>query len=197
MESWNPRIDIDPKWKMVKLGDMAEITSGGTPSKSEPKYWSGQIPWVSPKDMKTDYLEDTEDHISESAIKESATKLVEGNTLLCVVRSGILQHSFPVALTKRGMCHNQDIISIISDIDTLDVQYLFYYFKSKTTEILSEGIKSGVSVQSFHSGYFKNIKIPLPSISVQRSIVSAIESERKAVEACKTIITAHEEKISG
>jgi type I restriction enzyme M protein len=193
--NWKPKIEIDPEWEMVKLGDVCEMASGGTPSKSNPGFWTGNIPWVSSKDMKVDFLEDTEDHVSELAVKESSTKIVKRGTLLGVVRSGILQHTFPVAITTRPMCHNQDITSFTSDDSRLDVRYLFYTFKAENKKILEEGIKPGVTVQSFFSGFFKEYQIPLPPLEIQKQIVENIEAERALVEGNKQLIGIYETKM--
>ena len=106
LDNYRPQIPIRPDWPMVELGDHFATASGGTPSKAEPSFWVGTVPWVSPKDMKSDLIDDTEDHISEAAIAESATKLIPAGSVVCVVRSGILKHSFPVALLARDMCIN-------------------------------------------------------------------------------------------
>lgn len=193
-QNWKPKIDIDPEWEKVKLGEVCAMASGGTPSTSNPAFWEGSMPWVSSKDMKVDFLEDTEDHISELAIKESATKLVEKYTLLGVVRSGILQHTFPVALTTRQMCHNQDIVSFVSDKSKLDIRYLFYTFKSENEKILHDGIKPGVTVQSFHSGFFREYLLPLPPLAIQKQIVEKIEAERALVESAKKLIEIYNQK---
>jgi len=194
VENWKPTIDIDPKWKKVRLEELVRMGSGGTPSKSRPEFWKGNIPWASSKDIKVDFIEDTEDHISELGVKEGVTRLVDPDTLLCVVRSGILQHTFPVAITKRAMCHNQDIISIRSEGSDLDIYYLFYMFKARSAEILQEGIKPGVTVQSFHSGYFKAYLLPLPPLEMQKQIIKKIEGERASVESAKKLIEIYEQK---
>lgn len=195
VENYQPRIDVLPDWPIVPLSEVVTTGSGGTPSKQEPDFWVGNIPWVSPKDMKVDFLVDTEDHISEAAISSSATKLVPTGTLLCVVRSGILQHTFPVALTTRPMAFNQDIVAIQSSGDKLNIRYLFYIFKAKGNKILAAGIKPGVTVQSFHSGFFKAYQLPLPDIETQRTIVAEIEAEQALVNANKQLISRFEAKI--
>ena len=195
VENYTPRIVVKPEWPVVELGEVTRTASGGTPSKSEAAYWKGNMPWVSPKDMKVDFISDTEDHISEVAVLDSATKAVEANTLLCVVRSGILQHTFPIALTTRKMCFNQDIVAISATNKRLDIKYLFYTFKSQSQDILSAGIKPGVTVQSFHSGFFKSFKLPLPILDTQRAIVAEIEEEQGWVEANKALIQRFEAKI--
>src|SRR5438445_2681773 len=116
----------------------------------------GQIPWVSTKDMKSDVIYDTEDHIAEAAIASSATKLIPAQSVICVVRSGILKHTFPIAIIARDMCINQDIIAFQSKTDAISSKFLFYVLKTKSSIILADGIKPGVTVQSFHNSFFKD-----------------------------------------
>jgi type I restriction enzyme M protein len=175
-------------WPLVPLGEIARRSSGGTPSKENPAYWDGGIPWVSPKDMKFSIIEDTEDHISEEAIQASATSLVPAGTILCVVRSGILKHSFPVAITARPMCFNQDIVALASDPERLDHKFLFWSLKGRSAEILATGIKPGVTVQSFHSGFFKTFEIPLPPLEIQREIVAEIDGYQKVIDGARTVL---------
>lgn len=80
-------------WEIKKLRYLTTVVGGGTPDKSKPEFWGGNIPWVSPKDMKKSEISDTEDHITAEGLQSSATKLVDPYTVLVVVRSGILRHS--------------------------------------------------------------------------------------------------------
>lgn len=187
IENYQSDIKFSPEWPFIELGTIATMSSGGTPSKTEAKFWKGDIPWVSPKDMKVDFIEDTEDHISLEAVNSSATRLVEANTLLCVVRSGILQHTFPVAITMRKMCFNQDITAISARDSRLDIRFLFNIFKARNQEILKSGIKPGVTVQSFHSGFFKTYQIPLPPLETQQKIVAELEEDLAAVAGAKRL----------
>ncbi|MBY8829711.1 N-6 DNA methylase [Hephaestia mangrovi] len=182
-------------WPLVPLGDVTRRFSGGTPSKENSDFWSGEIPWVSPKDMKSDVIHDTEDHISEAAIEGSATSLVPAGTVLCVVRSGILKHTFPVALTSRPMCFNQDIVALSCDADRLDPLFLFWSLKGRAAEILSKGIKPGVTVQSFHSGFFKTFQIPLPPLEVQQEIVAEIKGYEAEITALESQIADRKKAI--
>jgi restriction endonuclease S subunit len=169
--------------------------SGGTPSKENRAFWSGSIPWVSPKDMKVELLYDTEDHVSEAAIKGSATSLVPAGTVLCVVRSGILKHTLPLAITGRDMCFNQDIIALIPSDERLDPRFLFWVLKGRSQEILEKGIKPGVTVQSFHAGFFSRFEIPLPTLEEQKTIVAEIEGYRNEIARLKSTIEDEERKI--
>jgi type I restriction enzyme M protein len=182
-------------WPSVALGELTKRISGGTPSKADPSFWTGPIPWVSPKDMKADILLDTEDHVSDAAIQNSATSLVPANTLLCVVRSGILKHSLPLALTSRAMCFNQDITALVPKDDRLDVRYLFSVLKSRSQDILAKGIKPGVTVQSFHSGFFAEYEIPLPPLAIQQEIVAEIEGYQKIIDGARQVVENYRPRI--
>ena len=179
-------------WPMIALGEVTKRISGGTPSKENDSFWRGTIPWVSPKDMKLDVLHDTEDHVSAVAVQESATTLVPSGTLLCVVRSGILKHSLPLAITGKEMCFNQDIIALIPSDGRLEVRFLYWMLKARSSEILEKGIKPGVTVQSFHTGFFSQFPIPLPPLDVQKQIVAEIEGYQKIINgACAVLDNYH------
>ena len=96
-------------WAGSSLALIGDSYGGGTPSKGNADFWSGQIPWVSPKDMKTDRIADAEDHISKEAIENSAAKLIPPGAVLMVVRGMILAHSFPTALSCVPLAINQDM----------------------------------------------------------------------------------------
>jgi restriction endonuclease S subunit len=114
---------------------------------------------------------------------------------LIVVRSGILQHTMPIAITTKPVSFNQDIISIEPESINLLSTYLFYYLKSTSSKHLEIGIKKGVTVESFQNGYFKSLQIPLPPLSIQQQIVNRIEQEQQLVNANKELIKIFEQKI--
>src|SRR4051812_15333398 len=93
---------LAPGWRWESLGDLGEWRGGGTPSKADARFWSGgSIPWVSPKDMKQERIADSEDHITPTALRESAARLIAPGSVLVVTRSGILERVLPVAVTDK------------------------------------------------------------------------------------------------
>ncbi|MGL6210726.1 MAG: N-6 DNA methylase [Paracoccaceae bacterium] len=187
-ERYQVKAKVTRTWPMIPLGELARRVSGGTPSKANPDFWEGDVPWVSPKDMKSDLIIDTEDHVSKAAVESSATSLVPAGTILGVVRSGILQHTFPVAMTSREMCFNQDLIALIPNPERLLPTFLFWNLKARNQEILAEGIKPGVTVQSFHSGFFQKFEIPLPPLEMQREIVAEIEGYQRVIDGARAVL---------
>ena len=179
--------------KVSPLKALCQIKSGGTPSKSNPCFWGGDIPWVSPKDMKSVALRDASDHITEEAVKNSATSIVPANSILVVVRSGILAHSLPVAQNLRPVAFNQDIKALTPDLTKVDPDYLFWFVRSQETRVLSQGVKKGATVHSLQSGFIENLQVPLPDRETQRRIVDLLsraegivrlrrDAEKKAAE---------------
>jgi type I restriction enzyme, S subunit len=105
--------DIPEQWKWARLERLGTLKGGGTPSKSRDDYWNGNIPWVSPKDMKVDYLAKAQLNITEVAIAGSAANLIKPGSVLFVVRGMILAHSFPAAITRVPLAINQDMKALV------------------------------------------------------------------------------------
>lgn len=97
----------------VTLGQVGTWVSGGTPSRSRPDYWHGDIPWASPKDMKADVLYRTIEVVSEEGAR-NGSRLLPENAILVVVRGMILAHTFPVSIVGRSMTFNQDMKALIT-----------------------------------------------------------------------------------
>lgn len=162
--------------KKVKIKDVSVVKTGGTPAKSNQEYWSGVIPWVSPKDMKSWEIEDALDHISKKAVDETSANVIPKNSILVVVRSGILKHTLPVSIARSEVSFNQDIKAIVPNTKVVLPLYLAYWIKGHQKLILEEGIKKGVTVQSFEGKYLENFQVALPSLQTQEKIVQELDA---------------------
>jgi type I restriction enzyme S subunit len=161
-------------WVEKKLGDVCEIKGGGTPSKSVNEYWTGDIPWVSPKDMKSEVVSDSIDHISERAITASATNLVPKDSILMVVRSGILARIVPVAITGQDLTINQDIKALCPSKE-LNCWFLFYLLQGKMG-LLLDLVSRGATVHRIITEQIREISFLLPPLSIQDQLVAEIKS---------------------
>jgi type I restriction enzyme S subunit len=103
-----PEFDGAGQWEEKRLDMLATVQSGSTPSKANSKFWDGSIPWVSAKDMKRLFLEDSEDHISEAAVSNGA-RLVPKGTLMLLTRGMTLIKDVPICVASRDMSFNQDV----------------------------------------------------------------------------------------
>jgi hypothetical protein len=168
----------DGGWEQVAIGDLGTIIGGSTPSKSMPEYWGGVYPWVSPKDMKVPVIEDSQDHITASALN-AGFKLIPASAVLIVFRSGILAHTLPIALASRDMAINQDMKAIVV-CDRFAPEYVAHAIKAREKHLLKSCVKKGPTVHSIVGRPFWQERIRVPvgpdSLKKQRQIVDYLNS---------------------
>lgn len=169
---------VPESWEVVRLSDVCRFQSGGTPSKQNPEFWQGTIPWVSPKDMKRPRLADVEDHISQEAL-ESGSKLAPAGSVFVVVRGMILAKSVPVALAEVPMAINQDMKAIVPG-SRLRSDFLLYALETFRDNLFKKVGRSGHGTCTLMGHEVAAFKIPLPDRKTQEEIASAIQNiERK------------------
>jgi type I restriction enzyme S subunit len=169
---------VPESWEVVALSDVCRFQSGGTPSKKNPEFWKGTIPWVSPKDMKRPRLADAEDHISLEAL-ESGSKLAPAGSVFVVVRGMILAKTVPVALAEVSMAINQDMKAIIPG-PKLRSDFLLYALETLREHLFKKVGRSGHGTCTLMGHEVAAFKIPLPDLKTQEEIASAIQNlERK------------------
>lgn len=182
--------------QVVRLSDVTTFRHGGTPSKSRESYWNGTIPWASPKDFSGPTLCDTKDHISKEAVANSAASVVSFETILCVIRSGILARRFPVAITGASMAFNQDVKAILPDPEWLDSEYLLYYLRCAQNRILEDGVKEGATVHSVRSGFLESMELYLPQLDEQRRIVARLNEQMAEIERARAAVDAQRKAVT-
>ena len=101
--------DVPEHWRVSPLKYLVSLKSGGTPSKENLEFWDGDVPWASAKDLKSEQLADTIDHITNVAIESGNASLIPAGSVLVVVRGMILARIFPVVETLVPMAINQDL----------------------------------------------------------------------------------------
>lgn len=173
---------VPKHWKLTPLKYLCRFNGGGTPSKDNPDYWNGNVPWVSPKDMNQKRVTTTIDRITETAIAESSTSLVEAGALLMVVRSGILKHSIPVAINDVPVALNQDMKALRFN-DRVNVDYAQHVLSGHQRSLLLEWSKQGATVESIEQEYLSNTYFPTPPIAEQNQISAFLDHETTKIDA--------------
>jgi type I restriction enzyme S subunit len=126
--------------------------------------------------MKSMVIFDTEDHISEDAVRQSATCKIPGGSLLIVNRSGILRHSIPTAIIAREMAINQDIRGCVPSGE-VDAKFISYLIAGNQKPLLTLWRQQGATVESLGFESVKTTNIPLPPLCEQRYIAAFLDRE--------------------
>lgn len=164
---------IPQHWEVVPIGYVSRSQGGSTPSKENIGYWNGDIPWVSPKDMKVDVIEDSIDHVTEDALSETTLKLIDPPVVLVVVRGMILAHTFPVGLTSRPVTINQDM-KAIRPVKRLRAEYLSWLLRSISPTFFAIVEESGHGTRVLRTDLWSKQKIFVPPLSEQKEIVDYV-----------------------
>ncbi|MFA4917723.1 MAG: restriction endonuclease subunit S [Thermodesulfovibrionales bacterium] len=165
------------RWPVVSMGELFLHVSGATPSTENPDFWSGAIPWVSPKDMKTPEINDTTDHISDAALKSSRLRLLPKDTVLIVVRGMILAHTFPVTITRVPVTINQDMKALLPRAE-IEPDYLHWLLKSNAAKILSLVSTAGHGTKRLEMALLLGLTVSVPPKSLQREFSSYVSQVR-------------------
>ena len=169
-----PPFDVPRNWNWARLYALGVIVGGGTPSKACDDYWGGGIPWVSPKDMKIDYLSKAQMSISEAAIAGSAANIVPERSVLFVVRGMILAHSFPVAVTRAPVAINQDMKALVlQNTDMAD--YVLWMLRGMKPEMLRRVRRSSHGTCRIERSDYKDFPVPVPPLVEQHRIVAKVD----------------------
>jgi type I restriction enzyme S subunit len=168
-------------WEEKKLGEICNIIGGGTPSKSNVKFYDGTIYWATVRDMKGEVIKDTEHKITKDAVKNSSTNIIPKGNVIIATRVGLGR----VCLIQNDTAINQDLRGVVPiNSNYLSVDFLYRWFKSIAHKIVEEG--TGATVQGVKLPFIKSLIIYIPPIKEQNKIISkldAITAETKKLES--------------
>jgi type I restriction enzyme S subunit len=163
-------------WAVSKLGYVASEQGGKTPSTENADYWDGEVPWVSPKDMKVSVISDSIDHITSLAVEECGMAMIPKNAVLVVVRGMILAHSFPVAETGKPVTINQDMKALVPIQDMLST-YLRLVLQSAKSYVVSVLVAEAAhGTRVLRTDIWKQLPVVFPPVAEQRLIIDHIEA---------------------
>lgn len=159
---------FEGEWEEVRLGDVVETFSGGTPSRAQPEYYNGEIPWIKSGEINHVHITSTEETITEEGLKNSSAKIVESGTLLLAL--------YGATAGKLGITHipaaiNQALLAILPHTG-ISKDYLFYELENRMGQILRklQGGQPNLSAQ-----LVKSSNISLPELSEQETISTFLQ----------------------
>ncbi len=172
--------EIPKNWKWVRLAELGRFSGGKTPSMANKSFWTnGAVLWVTSKDMKQKNITSSEMTISESAAK--AMTVYPKQTVLFVVRSGILRRLFPVAVLKTKSTINQDLKALQLYVPEM-CEYVYYLLKAFEPTILFKYTKEGTTVNNIVFDALLTMPIPLPPFAEQKRIADKIDEVLQVIQ---------------
>lgn len=195
IEMFGEPVNNDKVWVKDSVERLCrEIYGGGTPSKSHPEYYEGgKIPWITSKDMKTDILIDSQIHINEDGVANSTARIVPKNSVIMVIRSGILKHTLPVAINAVPVTVNQDLKVFVAG-NRIVTKFLAYQFKMMERDILS-GVRA-VTADNIEFDALKRRELIVPPIELQQEFADFVEQvDKSRFDIKKSIIELEREVV--
>lgn len=186
-----PEFQNAGEWEEKRVDELVHIQSGATPSKANPAFWAGALPWVSAKDMKRLFLDDAEDHISAEAVDNGA-RVVPPGTLLVLTRGMTLLKDVPICVLRREMSFNQDVKGLRPK-DGVDGLFLAWMLTANKPHLLAMVSVAGHGTGKLDTNKLKSSVFALPSPAEQQRIATCLSSldalitaETERLEALKT-----------
>ena len=174
------------KWRQLG-GLCSRIYGGGTPSRGNPAYWGGNIPWASIKDLNSFRLSLTQENITEAGLHSSSAKMVSQGSIVVATRVGLGK----VCIVERPIAINQDI-KALELVGRVLPEYVAYYLVSQAGAIQSIGV--GATVKGIRLDQLRALPVPLPfaenpsrSLDEQRRIVTRLEALLAEVNAAREL----------
>lgn len=184
-------ISLNSKYSLLALGEICEVTIGGTPSRKNPEYFTGSNLWVSIAEMQGQTITDTKEKITDEAIAVSNVKLIPAGTTLLSFKLSIGK----TAIAGKDLYTNEAIAALIPfDYSQILDKYLYYIFKGKLINLENVGNKA--FGKSLNSKYLREeVKIPVPPLEVQQQIIAECEAVDEEYEATRMSIETYRKKI--
>lgn len=167
-------------WRKILLDDLGTVVGGGTPSRLNPEYWNGSIPWVTPGELTgviDKYIHKSRDSISDRGLVASGARLLPAQSLLMTSRASI---GF-CALAGKAMATNQGFQNLIPNTEKVDTSFVYYLCKTLGRELIRRA--SGTTFLEISGKEFRNIEVRIPPLEEQRRIARILDSTDEMIKA--------------
>lgn len=171
------------KYPMVKIKDICLLGSGGTPSRSCPQYYNGNIPWIKTGEVLNEEILETKEHITEDAIANSSAKLYPKGSLIIAMYG---QGETRGRTAKLGIdATTNQACAVLHDIDNsiVSTDYLWYYLQGRYDDLRS--LASGNNQPNLNAGKINNYDVVVPPMDVQNEMVAHIKKQKALLKQLK------------
>jgi type I restriction enzyme S subunit len=164
---------VPAHWDVRPLRRCARPLGGMTPSMADRSLWGGDVPWVTPKDMKQPRIKDSIDHVTRKALSVTALTEVPAPAVLLVVRGMILARTIPIAVTEGPVTVNQDMKALLPVAD-VDADFLALALTAARDELATMIDEAGHGTKRFPMDRWRDLPIPVPPVAEQQEVVQQI-----------------------
>ncbi len=175
---------IPKKWEVVRLGEVAEINSGGTPSTNKKGYWeNGDIPWIKSGKCQDCYIKTPDIYITKKGLENSSAKIFKPNTILVAMVGATVGKT---GLLTFSACTNQNVAGIYPKDENLYYLYVYFMLQSRYSDFTKS---KGFIIANL--SFIKKLLIPFSPLPEQQhiaSILSGIDEQIEAMENKKKAI---------
>ena len=168
-------------WQYEKLGDLVKTTSGGTPSRRKSEYYvNGNIRWIKTKELNDRFIFETEEHITEDAVKNSSAKVLPEGALIVAMYGATIGK---IGITAAEMACNQACCAFVSFDDMISKEYLYCWLMDNREYLVSQG--KGAAQSNLSQEMIRNFSLLCPDKKVIKNfteIVTTMLENKRALE---------------
>ena len=169
--------NIKHLFTMYKISDLCKISSGGTPSRGRKEYFEGSIPWIKTGELNDTIIYDTEEKITEEAIKNSSAKLYKKDSLVIAMYGATIGKTAKLGIeaTTNQAC------AVLFDINTnlIEIDFLWEYLQSQTKRL--KKMAYGSAQPNLNAKIISNYNIPIPPKETQQAIINQIDTYKNEI----------------
>lgn len=173
-------------WQVIRLAEAGTWLSGGTPPTANPRYWNGDIPWISAASLKAFEISDSDRNVTELGIS-AGTRVVPRDTILFVVRGMSLKKEFRIGITTTEVAFGQDCKALIPRGD-LDARFLAHALSAHFHEVLGMVDESGHGTGRLPTDQLGKLSIDVPPLPEQRRIAEILDSLDESIRTNEQLI---------
>jgi len=183
---------IPEDWEVSKLGEIAITFAGGTPNRNNKDYFNGIIPWVKSGEVNSRNIHRTDECITERAIKEAATRLINPNSVLVALYGATVGN---VGILRIEACSNQAVLAVNSKTDSVTNDFIYYWLKQTTKKLIS--LTQGSGQPNLSKEIVDTLNIPIPTFLEQSKIATILSTVDDKIDAINERIAKTQQLKSG
>ena len=188
--------EYDLPWEGIRIGNVTNLSAGGTPSTLESSYWGGDIPWMNSGELNLKQVFNVEGRITEYGLNNSSTKWIPSKSVL-IGLAGQGKTRGTAAVNHIPLCTNQSIAAIYPQDNVFDSMFLFFNIDGRYDELrrlsTGEGGRGGLNL-----GILKSLMVRLPSLPEQQKVaafLSAVDTKIQQLQRKKELLEQYKKGV--